>query len=436
MKHLYTFLFGLIALQTQAQSSYTSANYAANGDIFYIASASNLAIDYVTTGTNYNWNFSTLTGISQEQLQFRSPNTTGFAWPFIFNVNNTNLSSTKNETNSLTVLGQTLGITNVNDYYKKTTSQLTQPASAYKINYNGTQIPVTNQFTDSDVIYNFPIDFGDNDSDNSSYEVNIPNIYYQNKTTQRTNEVDGWGSVTTPHGVFSNALRMKTTLVQNDTISVLGNGLPRVITTSRELKWFDISKKQPILAVTQNNISGNWVTSKVEYLDNQRDFQTIALFAYTPVNPAPSDIVYIQNLSTNATTYSWNFGDPSSGSLNTSSDQHPTHIFNSAGNYQVQLTSSNGTFNDTVTIPIVVGSLSSNEYNFENTGLVYPNPFTSKISVSDNLKGSDFYLYDIYGRIVYQGKNIQNQDFSNLARGSYILITKNGNKVVTYKLIK
>ena len=161
------------------------------------------------------------------------------------------MSSTKNETNSITAFGQTLAITSVNNYYKKTTTQLTQVASAYKMSYNGIQIPITNQFTDSDVIYNFPIDFGDTDTDNSSSIVNIPNVLFQNKTVQRTNEVDGWGSITTPHGVFQNTLRMKTTLIENDTISVLGNGIPRIIKTSRELKWFDVSKKQPVLLVTQ-----------------------------------------------------------------------------------------------------------------------------------------------------------------------------------------
>jgi len=50
-------------------------------------------------------------------------------------------------------------------------------------------------------------------------------------------------------------------------------------------------------------------------------------------------------------TYSWNFGDPSSGS-NTSSDQTPSHIFSSAGNYTVTLD---------VTVPGVCTSTISKE---------------------------------------------------------------------------
>jgi PKD domain/Secretion system C-terminal sorting domain len=436
MKNVYCFLLLLIALKTNAQSSYTSANYASSGDIFYNTSASNLALDYLSTGNNFSWDFSSLTGISQDQIQYRNPNTTGFLWPYIYNTNNTNLSSTKNETNSITAFGQTLAITNVNNYYKKTITELTQVANAYKMSYNGTQIPITNQFVDTDIIYNFPIDFGDTDTDNSSFVVNIPNVFYQNKTVQRTNEVDGWGSITTPHGVFSNTLRMKTTLIENDTISVLGNGIPRVIKTSRELKWFDVSKKQPVLLVTQNDISGNWVTTSVVYLDNQRDFQTVALFAYTPVNPSPGDTVYFQNLSSNATNFSWNFGDTSSGALNVSSDQNPTHIFTSNNTFQVELVASNATFTNTITLPIVVGTLSTENYQLENDLKIFPNPFTSKINASEILKDSDFYLYDIFGRIIFQGKDINDQDFSDLSKGNYILICKNENQVSSYKLIK
>ena len=54
MKNAYSFLLLLIALQANAQSSYTSANYASSGDIFYNTSASNLALDYLSTGNNFS----------------------------------------------------------------------------------------------------------------------------------------------------------------------------------------------------------------------------------------------------------------------------------------------------------------------------------------------------------------------------------------------
>ncbi|MEZ4931877.1 MAG: PKD domain-containing protein [Saprospiraceae bacterium] len=38
------------------------------------------------------------------------------------------------------------------------------------------------------------------------------------------------------------------------------------------------------------------------------------------------------------TGWSWNFGDPASGAANTSTDQHPVHVYQTAGTYQVRLT--------------------------------------------------------------------------------------------------
>ncbi len=44
--------------------------------------------------------------------------------------------------------------------------------------------------------------------------------------------------------------------------------------------------------------------------------------------------------------WSWDFGDPSSGNQNTSSDQHPIHVFSQSGMYKVCLTVSNGSGED------------------------------------------------------------------------------------------
>ncbi len=48
------------------------------------------------------------------------------------------------------------------------------------------------------------------------------------------------------------------------------------------------------------------------------------------------------NSSVNSITYSWDFGDPGSGSSNTSSAANPSHDFSSPGNYTVTLTAMNG----------------------------------------------------------------------------------------------
>jgi gliding motility-associated-like protein len=56
-----------------------------------------------------------------------------------------------------------------------------------------------------------------------------------------------------------------------------------------------------------------------------------------------------------ASSFAWNFGDPSSGNLNTSILQNPFHNFNQTGNYNVSLVINNSCGTDTVNQNIVIG---------------------------------------------------------------------------------
>jgi hypothetical protein len=285
-------------------------------------------------------------------------------------------------------------------------------------------------------VYRFPIQYGNTDTDNSSYSITVPSLLYQENALERTNEVDGWGSLVTPFGNYSNVLRMKTKLVSNDSIALLGTGLPRTIRTTRELKWFDTTQKVPVVQVTQNNINGNWVTTNVVYLDAQRDFQTTALFTYAPQNPAAGETVFFQNLSTNGTTFSWNFGDPASGSSNTSTDEFPTHVFAADGTYIVELTVSNGSFADTISLVIVIGNLGNPTFENIDSHLVYPNPFKDKFKLTHNIPDADYVLTTVNGQVVYKGKSIEEQDFSFLRDGMYMLSVITSEKILQCKVVK
>ncbi len=65
------------------------------------------------------------------------------------------------------------------------------------------------------------------------------------------------------------------------------------------------------------------------------------------------------------------------------------------------------------------------EIKFSNSITVYPNPFKDKILVSPTNGNEDFILINNVGQIIFQDKNIDNHDFSNLNSGIYLLIIKN-----------
>ena len=60
---------------------------------------------------------------------------------------------------------------------------------------------------------------------------------------------------------------------------------------------------------------------------------------------APSTVIF-KNISNHSDRYSWDFGDPESGSNNKSAKKDPNHTFSKAGNYKVTLISKSNTVNE------------------------------------------------------------------------------------------
>jgi len=69
---------------------------------------------------------------------------------------------------------------------------------------------------------------------------------------------------------------------------------------------------------------------------------------------------------------------------------------------------------------------------------VYPNPFVDKIWVKNVDPDATFQLYDGTGRLVFSGKNVQEQDFAKLPSGFYALSIRKSTTPIftTFKLIK
>ena len=70
--------------------------------------------------------------------------------------------------------------------------------------------------------------------------------------------------------------------------------------------------------------------------------------------------------------------------------------------------------------------------NTEKNILLFPNPFTNTINVKNMTGKEHFTLYNYFGQIVWSGKSIEKQDFSELTYGLYFLKVDNR----TIKLVK
>jgi PKD repeat protein len=146
--------------------------------------------------------------------------------------------------------------------------------------------------------------------------------------------------------------------------------------------------------------------------------------------------------STNASTYSWNFGDGSPAS----SQQSLTHTFSGAGTYDVVLTASDSCSSHAIMKTLVVSPFVGIETIFNEIELsVFPNPSSGKINIKlEGLQSEGiFEITDMLGKIIHSEVvpegNITFQkviDLSANATGIYhYRLTHNGRQY-TGKLIR
>ncbi|MFP4363731.1 MAG: PKD domain-containing protein [Spirochaetia bacterium] len=114
------------------------------------------------------------------------------------------------------------------------------------------------------------------------------------------------------------------------------------------------------LTVTDNDGATANTTQSIEITDNSDQTGLTADFTWTPEEPLEGERIEFANLSTHSEndelTYSW---DMENDGTEEYTDENPSHVFESAGEYEVVLTATDTVGNiDTATYPITV---------FENT---------------------------------------------------------------------
>jgi hypothetical protein len=80
-------------------------------------------------------------------------------------------------------------------------------------------------------------------------------------------------------------------------------------------------------------------------------------------------------------------------------------------------------------------NLALNGLDLKPKNTVYPNPFSSKITIGNTSGNETYQLYNEIGQKIFTGKNIENQDYSGLSKGIYFLEI-NGETTCKIKLIK
>ncbi|MFN0081640.1 MAG: PKD domain-containing protein [Ferruginibacter sp.] len=137
----------------------------------------------------------------------------------------------------------------------------------------------------------------------------------------------------------------------------------------------------------------------------------IALFDYSPLPPMPNTPVKFRNLTTNATTYLWDFGDGQRSTL-----FEPTHEFINTGTYNVTLYAYNQSIcTDTSSLSVIVSIIPlldvPNAFTpgkFGENGIVYVRGF--------GIGKMDWKIYNRWGEVVFRS-NIKTAGWNGFYKG-------------------
>jgi len=276
-----------------SQISIGTGDFAASGDTLRV-SITNVApanTSLSTNGVNALWDYSGLVPASQDLDSILAVTSTGAIYSiyfanFSFNTNRANLAARGVD---LSAAGGAVPITDVYNFYYNSSGSYKQIGFGANISGVSTPVPYTNK----DIVYTFPCNYGNTDSSDSNYSINVPSQGYAEGQQHRVNHVDGWGTVITPFGTF-NALRVVSELTGSDSvfISNFGFGFSFPRTKTREYKWLTTNGKIPVLQINVNVNGQNETVTSIRYRDIYRDL-TVGLTN----NPQPIDARIFPNPS-------------------------------------------------------------------------------------------------------------------------------------------
>ncbi|MBK8369352.1 MAG: PKD domain-containing protein [Bacteroidetes bacterium] len=303
--------------------------------------------------------------------------------------------------------------------------------SADSLNYcDQATVTFSNTSVDSDT---YLWDFGDGATSTNTlatHTYTAPGLYEVSLTaTDANSSIDS---------VLVKSQYIRVYQTPSSTINVVGNNpmcagttITLSATSNANYLWSNSSTSQSIYVNSAGIYSAT--VSNIDFPQCYAESNTVTV----SILPAPQAsytatdnglIVQFNNLSSNANTYLWNFGDG-----NTSIAPSPQHTYGSNNLYNTYLIAYNTCGSDTSYLDIDLLFVSNGEVIKVDRFKIFPNPSQNffNISLNDLNEGNiECVLMDAQGKIVLQNtleslhQNVYKVDVSELANGSYYLVIK------------
>jgi len=190
--------------------------------------------------------------------------------------------------------------------------------------------------------------------------------------------------------------------------------IPAAINASDALNLQTIASNTVLDSLDLWRIGANWPTANFNYTGG--------------------GTVNFTNTSSNGVTYSWDFGDG-----NTSSLENPSNTYATGGNYNVQLTtfSSDNCFSDTITQNIVITPTKINTLANVDDIKIYPNPANNYIDIQTEVEHTNIIITDVTGKTIITTNSDRKIDITKLNDGIYFVQVFNKTKQLkSFKLVK
>jgi hypothetical protein len=288
MRKLLFILFSCCALWSSAQITITQNDMPEPGDTLRYSIASAVGVDIVQTGANQSWDYTGLVPLRQDRDDYVYSLVTPYAFYFLgINQYGTKVADT--------IGGGPFVFTQVYNFFRSASNDFRAEGVGFR--YSG--LPLAAYYSDEDELFQFPLNYGDRDTNTFRFSVDLGNGLRFSEEGTRYNNVDGWGTVITPFGSFP-CIRMVSNTIAVDTI-VFNNFPFATPNDQRTIKFLTNGIHIPVLEITGRVQQGQFVPQQVKYRDNYQNLVATELPAPTEIAIYPNpvaDWIAIENTTT------------------------------------------------------------------------------------------------------------------------------------------